>query len=224
MATLGTSEPATSDAGQNRASDRIEEELRRMIVSMELSPGVLVSQAYLTERLGCGRTPLREALQRLARESLVTSIPGGGFAVAGLSVVDYLNVIEALQSIEPFAVRLAAKRIKSADLARLSEILDRAEQANGDGDFPAITLCDSEFHRTIAETTGNPYLIDGCACLHQLASRFGCVFWQRAGSATVSLNEHRQVLEALRAGDADEAERLARAHTLTASQRIVAAL
>jgi GntR family transcriptional regulator, rspAB operon transcriptional repressor len=220
MILTGTSQPLERDLNPNRASDLIEEELRRMIITMELPPGVTVSQPYLAERLKCGRTPLREALQRLAQEYMVTAVPGGGFSVAGLSVVDYMDILEALRGFEPFIVRLAAARISADDLARLDEILSQAEEANAQGDLSTVARCDFDFHRTIAQASNNRHLSDTCTRLQQILTRFGYVFWQRAGSAATSLAEHRQVLAALRAQDVAEAERLAVAHTEHAGQRI----
>ena len=77
-----------------RASDRIEHELRRMIVTLELAPGAEVSEPYLIERLKCGRTPLREALQRLAQEHLVVSVPRRGTSIAELSVSEFRELEE----------------------------------------------------------------------------------------------------------------------------------
>jgi DNA-binding GntR family transcriptional regulator len=203
-----------------RESDRVAEQLRQMIISMELPPGEMVSESYLCELLDCGRTPLREAIQRLSEEHLVEPVPRRGISIAGLSVVDLVDVVEALYVIEGFSARLATERITDEDLVKLEAIVDRAEQAGEGGDFRNIAELDFEFHHIIARATGNRFLANTIARLHRLGTRFAYVAWQRDRSAKTSLAEHRQILEAFKRRDGDEAERLTREHTLNARERI----
>jgi DNA-binding GntR family transcriptional regulator len=209
-----------------RTSDKIADELRRMIITLELPPGAVVSEAFLTERLTCGRTPLREAVQRLAHEHLLVSIPKIGVSVAGLNMLEFAEMSDLLLILGNFAARQAAERITAAQLAELEEIVTRAEQARAAGDFSATAELDVNFHRVIAEATGNRYVADTMTFLHRLVTRFSHVVWQRQGddAAGHSLAEHRGILAALQNRDADEAERLTGEHNHNARERVRAAL
>ncbi|MDY7078508.1 MAG: GntR family transcriptional regulator [Chloroflexota bacterium] len=205
-----------------RESDRVEEELRRMIITLELRPGAMVSEAYLTKLLNCGRTPLREALQRLAQEYLIESVPRHGISIAGLGLVDFVDLIEAIVLVEGFSARIAAGRITDEELAKMEEIITRAEEASEKEKFSTVAELDYEFHCVAGQATGNRYLADTIARLHRLATRFGYIAWRHKGSSEMSLMEHRQILAAFKSRNPDEAERQTREHTLRAKERIVA--
>ena len=208
----------------NRASDVVAEQLRRMIVTLALPPGAIVTQSDLMIRLNCGRTPLREALQRLSEEYLVIPVPGGGISIASLNVHDFVEVIEALVVVESLSARLAARRITDGQVSKLGEIVDSAEEANREGEFSNVARLDFEFHNFIGQATHNRYLADTIARLHRVATRFGYLAWQRERNASTSLQEHRQILAALQSQDAANAEQLTREHTLKSRDRIVAVL
>lgn len=206
-----------------RESDRVESELRKKIITMELSPGAMVSEAYLTQLLNCGRTPLREAIQRLSQEYLLKSVPRRGVAIAGLSVVDLVDLIEALVLVEGFSARLAAERISDTELATLEQLVVKAEEASREGNISTVAELDYEFHYVIAQATGNRYLADTIDRLHRLVTRFGYIAWRRERNATASLAEHHHILAAFKNRDPDDAERQTREHTLRAKERITAA-
>lgn len=215
---------SSSNTLVDRMSDRVTQDLRRMIVTMEFQEGQIVSQSFLTEQLKCGRTPLREALQRLEQEGLVEAVPGGGVAIAGLSLTSFVDLIEAQAMMESFASRLAARRVTNEALCRLDEVLAAAERAARELDFTKIAECDLDFHLTIGQATGNRYVSETITYLHHKATRFGYIGWKRAGTVAPSLQEHRGILAALRNRDPEVAERLTREHTLNSRDRIVAVL
>ncbi|MCL5257341.1 MAG: GntR family transcriptional regulator [Chloroflexi bacterium] len=195
-----------------------------MIITMELPPGAVLGESYLTARLSCGRTPLREALQRLAQEELVVSVPRRGITVAGVSVVELAELIEAIILVEGFSARLATKRITDEDLAKLEQNVSKAEKANARRDFSSVAELDFEFHDTISRATGNRYLERTAAHLHRLVSRFGYIGWKREGNADASLQDHRQLIAALKDRDAAEAERLQTEHNHRARERVTSVL
>jgi DNA-binding GntR family transcriptional regulator len=217
----GQYEPATNS---ERASDRIEQELRRMIVSLELAPGAEVSEPFLIERLRCGRTPLREALQRLAQDHLVVSVPRRGISIAELSIAEFREVEEVRLYVEGLSARLAAERITDEVLAKIEAIIEKAEVASDAGDFMAVSEYDFEFHHLIALATGNRYLADAIAKWSRLGRRFGYLAWKHEGSARESLHEHRLVLAALRQHDPADAQSEMREHSARARDRMREAL
>lgn len=195
-----------------------------MIVTLELPQGAVVSEAYLMERLNCGRTPLREALQRLTREQLIIPAPRRGFSIAGLSVVDLVHLIEALVLVDGLAAPLAAQRITDEQLSKLEAPIVKVETAGSKIELSTVAECDFEFHSAFAQATGNRYLAETIVHLHRLLTRFAYAGWRREGNVETSFAEHRQLLAALKSRDLAEAERQAREHILRARERIMAAL
>ena len=114
---------------QIRDSDRIEIELRKKILSLEIEPGLAISEANLIKRYGWGRTPLREAFQRLSEQSLLQIIPRHGIVVTPLSVFDFIEVMDAMSMVIGPAASLACKRLTDAELDQLDQSLDQSRIA-----------------------------------------------------------------------------------------------
>lgn len=215
-------------AGQThpaRASDEIVDRLRRMIVTLELAPGRNVTETYLRELLGCGRTPLREALQTLATEHLVVATPRRGVSIAELSVIDFRNLMEAASCIESQVARLAAERITDDRLAGLNELLEEEERVSLSGQLARSAMLDWDFHHEIGLSTGNPYLVESLDALHRLSLRFVFLGFQHSDDAAAgALEDHRAILAALSAGDVGMAERAILEHCDHGRERMRAAL
>ncbi|MEY4339336.1 MAG: hypothetical protein RLZ14_1186, partial [Actinomycetota bacterium] len=107
-------------------SERAYHEIRRMIVRLELAPGAVVRDDELQARLGLGRTPIREALQRLERDQFVTVIPRRGVFVSGIDVSELAVLYETRATLEPYAMRLACARGNRSHWERMAEVLERA--------------------------------------------------------------------------------------------------
>ena len=211
-------------SGPKRASDLIEEQLTRMIVSLELAPGTMIGEAELMERLDCGRTPLREALQRLGQEYLIVSTPRKGVRIAELDLPDYVKLIEAVSHIEAVAARLAARGAGADHVERIENIVAAATQAGQSGDNLGVANLDYEFHFAVAESGANRYIIDATARLHRLTSRFIYLAMKSGLAGWQSLQEHHRIIAAIKAGDEDAAASVTYEHFLSARDRIVAAL
>ena len=143
-----------------RASDRVLTDLRRMILTLELSPGAVVTEASLVELLGCSRTPLREALQRLSHEHLVVAVPRRGVTVADLSIVDFSALIQAEEGVESTVSRLAAERITDDQLDHLGELLARSDEAAAARDMAELVDLDFQIHTTFGVASGNRFLLE----------------------------------------------------------------
>jgi DNA-binding GntR family transcriptional regulator len=204
--------------------DKVEQDLRRMILTLELPPGAIVTHAALADRLRCGRMPLREAVLRLANDGLVISVPRRGVAIPGLDLLDFKELGEATIPTESFCMRLAASRIGAGDLEKLEDYARRAEEASRASDFAAVVDLDMDFHQVMVRATGNRYLIKTMLGLHQVAMRFAGIAWSLEGSALKSWAEHRQILSAFQRHDPDEAERVGREHTIASRDRIIDSL
>ena len=213
--------PKPPHAPKSRASDQVESELRRLILTLELEPGLAVSEAALMKRYGWGRTPLREAFQRLAEQGLLQSIPQHGAIVTPLDLFDFVEVMDAMSLVIGPAAALACKRLTDDELNQLDELVAQADVVAKNGDFEQLTELDYEFHSVLAQATGNHYLSDYLRRLHQIARRFNYAAGRRERNATPSLDEHRQLAAIFRARDVAAAKTAMLQHIENARQRVI---
>jgi GntR family transcriptional regulator, rspAB operon transcriptional repressor len=216
--------PKTSHPPKPRASDQVEIELRLLILTLKLEPGLAVSESTLIKQYGWGRTPLREAFQRLSEQGLLQTIPQHGVVVTPLNLFDFVEVMDAMSLVIGSAASLACKRLTEAELHQLDEVVTQAETAAVAGDFERLSLLDYEFHGILAQATGNRYLTDYLCRLHQIARRFNFAAWNRQRNATPSLDEHRQLAAIFRARDAAAARVAMLQHIEGARQRVIGSI
>ena len=107
----------------SRESDRIEKELRQLILTLELEPGLAISESSLIKRFSWGRTPLREAFQRLSEQSMLQVIPRHGVVVTPLSVFEFVEVMDAMAMVIGPAASLACKNLAKDELLRLAKTI-----------------------------------------------------------------------------------------------------
>jgi DNA-binding GntR family transcriptional regulator len=213
--------PKTPHTPKSRASDQVESELRRLILTLELEPGLAISESALIKRYGWGRTPLREAFQRLSEQGLLQTVPQLGAVVTPLNLFDFVEVMDAMSLVIGPAASLACKRLTEAELTQLDELVAQAEAAATAGDFEHLSELDYQFHAVLAQASGNRYLSDYLGRLHQIARRFNYAAWKRERNATPSLDEHRQLAAIFRARDATSARAAMLQHIESARQRVI---
>ena len=208
--TLSIHQPEAADA--RSLADQAYYRIRELIVTLELAPGSLVSERELMEQLGVGRTPIREALRALARERLVDVYPRRGMFVSGVDVRDLAGLSEVRITLEPRAARLAAERATDADRAELELLLGELDNAQRVlGERTLIDL-DQRIHRHIYRCTHNPFLEETLNEYYVLALRIWFLALDRVARLDDAVQEHRELLEAIREGDADRAEEAMRRH------------
>jgi DNA-binding GntR family transcriptional regulator len=204
-----------------RASELIADRLRRMIITEELTPGTIVSEAHLSEMLDCTRTPLRRALQQLSHEYLVDIPPRRGILIPHLSVVDYQQLSEAQLWMGIELVDLVTERIDDRQLEQLRQTVEQQEECSLDGEFYELTILDGRFHTLIAEATGNRYFSDFSRQLQSSLSRFLYRAYRATGGAGLSIEEHYQIVEALGGGDPELAKSRIERHVTEALKRVL---
>lgn len=204
-----------------RESDRVEKELREKILTLEIEPGLAISEADLIKRFQWGRTPLREAFQRLAEQSLLQIIPRHGVVITSLSVFEFIEVMEAMAMVIGPAASLACSRLTADEILQLEDSIKHSERAASTLDFITIAAQDYEFHRILAVATGNRYLCRHLLHLHQVATRFNLASWKRDSNAEFSLKEHYRILEALRHHNEVEVRNVMMEHIGNASKRVM---
>jgi len=205
----------------SRESDRVEKELRQLILTLQIEPGLAISESSLIKRYGWGRTPLREAFQHLAEQSLLQIIPRHGVVVTPLSVFEFVEVMEAMAMVIGPAASLACKHLTEGEILQLEQTIELSKTAASNRDFVSVATQDFEFHRILAVAMGNRYLCRHLLHLHQVATRFNLASWKRDSSAEFSLNEHRKILEALQQHDEIEVRTVMLEHIENARHRVM---
>ena len=180
--------------------------IERMIVFQQLGPGSLVSESLLMERTGLGRTPVREALQQLARNRMVEIHPNKGVLIPPTSVESQLRMLELRRVLEALAVRLAVERSTPDVRESMQQLIARLQSETFDLTTYADTI--KETHELLVAGARNDYLADAIAPLQGLSRRFwfGRVEDDAAEIAAGS-QLHVAILQAVLDGDADAAEK-----------------
>jgi DNA-binding GntR family transcriptional regulator len=211
-------QPEAADA--RSLSDQAYYRIRELIVTLELPPGSLVSERELMERLGLGRTPVREALRALARERLVEVYPRRGMFVSGVDVRDLAGLSEVRNTLEPSAARLAAERATAADREAIDGLLEELELVrDGPGERALIDL-DQRIHRHVYRCTHNPFLEETLNEYYVLTLRIWFLALDKVVRLEDAVREHRELLAAIRDGDPTMAESAMRRHVTGFEQAI----
>jgi DNA-binding GntR family transcriptional regulator len=182
--------------------------IRGLIVALELPPGAPIDERALIEQLGIGRTPVREALRRLAQERLVDVYPRRGMFVTGVDVRELARLSEVRAALEPEAARLAAERATPAERMELDELLGALD---AESETPLIEL-DERVHRAVYRAAHNDLLEATLEQYYVLALRIWTLALDRTHELRDAVQEHRELLEAIRDGDAERASAVMRAH------------
>jgi len=188
-------------------TERAYRALEELIVTLQLAPGTVVSEASLAQRLGIGRTPIREALQLLARDKLVVIRPRRGVAVAEENLTTQLRLIELRREVERLLARTAARRAAAEQRRRLDEIaqeMERAARANDDIGFMRL---DRAFNLLMVEASRNEFAAGAMALMHGLSRRFWYIHYRRVADLPLAARLHAEVARAVAAGEAETAAR-----------------
>jgi DNA-binding GntR family transcriptional regulator len=185
--------------------------IRGLIVSLELAPGDPIREPVLTTKLGIGRTPVREALRRLALERLVEVYPRRGMFVTTVDVRDLVRLCEVRAVLEPEAARLAAERATRLDLDDLNNLIDELLDPRRRDDRALIDL-DERIHRTIYRSSHNQLLEETLEWYYTHALRIWMLALDRQRILRGAVLEHQDLLEAIARGKGERAAELMRAH------------
>ncbi|MGH3280007.1 MAG: GntR family transcriptional regulator [Trebonia sp.] len=215
MRPTGSAEGTTG----TQAVDRVYATLRRGILDGVYAPGARLGEADLADALGVSRTPIREALRRLGSEGLLSTLPNKGARVRQWTTSELGDISDLRAILEGHAAARAATRVAAADIAAMDDLVTRMKAAAGDGtaaDIGLLTELNGEFHRAVIAASGNSQLpaIMGSLLHVPVVSRT----YRRYSPARMrqSIEQHRDLVEALRAGDPAWAESVMRVHILSA--------
>ena len=193
-------------------SEQAYRSIRDLIVTLDLPPGAVVSEADLMTRLGMGRTPVREALRALARERLVEVYPRRGIFVAGVDPRELSALSEARSVLEPAAARLAAVRLTDSDRATIDELLGELDGLGHMPDERELIALDQRLHRFVYAACRNAFLESSLDDYYTHALRIWFLALDRLEHLDDAVGEHKAILEAIRDGDAEAAAATMAAH------------
>jgi DNA-binding GntR family transcriptional regulator len=220
--------PKPGKTPRGGSAARIYEALRRQILDLALAPGTDLDETALASAFNVSRTPLREALNRLASEQLVVISPNRGASVAPLNLTGFPAFIEALALVQSAVNAFAAMRRSDAALAAIIAAADAFEAMTGDPGL-ALTEANDAFHRAIAAAAGNPHLASFYERLLDEGARLARVSFSYQGEGRNEhvgqvVAEHRALVEAIAGRDAARAETLGHDHAALFQRRMLAYL
>lgn len=202
-----------------RIADTLREQLEQAILTGEFHDGDRLDEVRLSERFAVSRTPLREAFQRLAASGLVELVPHRGAFVRHPAFAEVIEMFEVMAELEALCGRLAARRLSDTMLDRIEENVTACEASVAAGDADGYYRENERFHHLIYEASGNTFLAAEAARLHRRLQPFRRMQLHLRGRLRQSLDEHRRILNALRAGDSDIAGETLRGHVSVQGER-----
>lgn len=192
-------------------TDSVTDALREGILSGILAPMTWLREDELAQALDVSRTPVREALRRLSDEGLTQRVANRGTVVAPMTMDEIFAVYAVRETLEGLAARHAATRRQPwliEELTRVHRVMSETDPA----DTVAFATLNLEFHRLLRQASGNSYLERFLRQVEHAVRRFGQTTYSSPGRVQETLNEHFAIVQAVVAGDPDEAERCAIHH------------
>lgn len=200
------------DENTKSLEERVYLTLEEEILDGTLHAGDTLTELSLSKRLGVSRTPIRAALHRLAEEGLVTISTNRGAVVAGVSADDLIDIYKIRMRLEGLASAEAARKMSDEDKIRLKDSLELAEFYMQKNDTDRLKELDSEFHNIIYKASGNRLLSKVLSELHRNIKSYRKLSLSVPDRLAKSLEEHREILDAILRADSEEADRLTNAH------------
>ncbi len=195
-----SAEPGTAADGVCSLTERAWRILEEDIAMLRLAPGATVSEAVLSQRCRLGRTPVREALQRLAREGLVRVLPRRGIVVTEIDIARQLRLLAVRREIERLLARTAATAASPAQRARFAEIAAGMEAAAAGNDDTAFMRLDRAFNLLLLESARNEFASGAMTLMNGLSRRFWYMHYREVADLARTARLHAAVARAVAAG------------------------
>lgn len=188
------------------------EHIKMAIINGELKPGERLMEVQLADRLGVSRTPVREAIRKLELEGLVIMVPRKGAYVSDVSLKDIIDVFEVRETLEGLAASLAAEKISDEEIKKLEDIVNTTKQYVEKEDVQGIIDSDVKFHDYIFSLSRNDKLIQIMSNLQEHIYRFRVIYVSMAKKSVKMINEHSELLNAIKSREPQKAKMLAVSH------------
>lgn len=193
-------------------SDLAYRTLKEKIITLEYPPATLLNETMLMDELDLGRTPIREALQRLAFENLVIILPRRGTIVADLNMSDIQKIFEIRLELEAQAAFLAAQRATPGQIAEMEALFAEADEIIAQANHRQLIALDHQLHLLLAKAAQNEFLEEILERLYTHILRLWYVSLHEVSRLAEAIEEHRDIISALQAGDGEKAAEIMRAH------------
>jgi DNA-binding GntR family transcriptional regulator len=180
-------------------------QIEELIVTLQLPPGTVLSELVLADRLGIGRTPIREALQRLSRDGLVNILPRRGVLVSDIDLRSQLRLLEVRRELERLMARGAAERASDEERAQFAEIARGMNRASENEDDMAFMRLDQQFNTLVSLAARNEYASRSMGLMHALSRRFWYQHYKEAADLPLCARLHAAVAEAIARREPDKA-------------------
>jgi DNA-binding GntR family transcriptional regulator len=201
-------------------ADRAYTELRDRIVTLRIAPGEPIDEDLLGGELGIGRTPVREAIKRLALENLVTVYPRRGTFASEINITDLAYISDVRAQLEGLAAQRAAEHAGPAQRAEAEDLIDELQRSRGSDDTAGLMALDTRVHRFIYESAGNPFLEETLGRYFNLSLRIWYLVLDRLPHLFARVHEHESLLRAIADGDAERARAIVGEHIATFDDEI----
>ncbi len=194
--------------------------LRDRLVTLRIPPGSPIDEDAIGRELKMGRTPVREAIKRLALENLVTVFPRRGTFASEINITDLADISDVRAQLEGHAAYRAAERITDTQRADLSGLLVELELSRGQDDVEVLMELDATVHRFIYQCAGNPFLEETLGRYLNLSLRIWYLVIDRLPHLFARVHEHEEVLHAIESGQAERAREILTRHIGTFEREI----
>src|SRR5580692_886910 len=182
---------------QETLTDRAYRLVEELIVTLALPPETILSEQSLAARLGIGRTPIREALQRLARDGLVVILPRRGILVSQINLRTQMRLLEVRRELERLMARGAAERATPEEIAKFSAIARDMRRASDESDDMTFMRLDRQFNELVSQAARNEFASRAMGLMHGLSRRFWYQHYRESGDLPLSARLHAEVAEAI---------------------------
>jgi DNA-binding GntR family transcriptional regulator len=215
---------ARGGAARGLLADRAYHELRDRLVTLRIAPGAPIDEDLIGRELKMGRTPVREAIKRLALENLVSVFPRRGTFASEINITDLAHISDVRAHLESHAAYRAAERITEVQRAEMQRLLEELHASRGADDLESLMELDTRVHRFIYRCAANPFLEETLDRYYNLSLRIWYLVIDRLPHLFARVHEHQDALHAISAGDADGARDIIARHIATFEQEIRAVL
>ena len=204
--------------------EKVYHSLEEQILSGQLKAGEALTEVKLAKSLGVSRTPVREALQRLGREGLIRLIPNKGAVVVGISEQDLIDIYTIRMRLEGLAARIAAENSDEELCKSLNENVELTSFYMKKGNIEKLKDLDSDFHDIIYRSCKSRMLGKTLSELHRYITSYRKLSLSAQGRLEKSLDEHKEICEAIEKGDAASADSLMSEHVKRALENLLTIL
>jgi DNA-binding GntR family transcriptional regulator len=200
-----TRQLSTLRQGDVTLTDKAYAQIEEQIVTLQLPPGTVLSELVLANRLGIGRTPIREALHRLSRDGLVNILPRRGVLVSEIDLRSQLRLLEVRRELERLMARAAAERATEEERAQFAEIAKGMQRASDKEDDISFMRLDQQMNNLISLSARNEFANRSMGLMHGLSRRFWYQHYKEAADLPLCARLHAAVAGAIAERDPDRA-------------------